>query len=138
MPLWRLYYHIVWATKNRLPMITPKLEPQLYKYIIDKAIKLESVIHAIGGVDNHIHLIASIPPKISISNYIGQIKGVSAFYVNSNFSQLSIKFEWQNGFSVFSLGSKQLEIAVQYVENQKQHHQQGTIIDSLEQTLETD
>ena len=61
MALWRLYYHLVWATKERQPLITLEKEPKLYNYIIGKADALGSIIHAIGGIENHIHLVVSIP-----------------------------------------------------------------------------
>jgi REP element-mobilizing transposase RayT len=56
MALWRLYYHLIWATKERQPLITCDRETQLYNYIIGKSDELGSIIHAIGGVENHIHL----------------------------------------------------------------------------------
>lgn len=73
MALWRLYYHLIWATKERQPLITPNIETKLYSYIIGKADALGSIIHAIGGIENHIHLVASIPPKISISDFVKNI-----------------------------------------------------------------
>jgi REP element-mobilizing transposase RayT len=50
MALWRLYYHLVWAAKERQPLITPDKEPKLYSYIIGKADALGSIVHAIGGI----------------------------------------------------------------------------------------
>jgi REP element-mobilizing transposase RayT len=75
MALWRLYYHLVWATKERQPLITREREGKLYGYIISKADELGTIIHAIDGIENHIHLVASIPPKISISDFVQKIKG---------------------------------------------------------------
>jgi putative transposase len=131
MALWRLYYHLIWATKERQPLITCDRETQLYSYIIGKSDELGSIIHAIGGVENHIHLVASIPPKLSISDFVQNIKGSSAHYLN-HLSPSQDAFRWQRGYGVFSLGSKQLEQAVDYVKNQKEHHLNGTIISSLE------
>jgi REP element-mobilizing transposase RayT len=132
MALWRLYYHLVWTTKERQPLITIDLETQLYGYIIGKADQLGSIIHAIGGIENHIHLIASIPPKLSISDFVQNLKGSSAYHLNHLSSSKDV-FAWQRGYGVFSLGSKQLEQAVAYVKNQKTHHFNGTTISSLEQ-----
>ncbi len=132
MALWRLYYHLVWTTKERQPLITTNLETQLYGYIIGKADQLGSIIHAIGGIENHIHLIASIPPKLSISDFVKNIKGSSAYHLN-HLSSSKDWFAWQRGYGVFSLGGKKLEQAVGYVKNQKAHHFNGTTISSLEQ-----
>ena len=131
MALWRLYYHLVWATKERHSLITNDIEAKIYSYIISKADELETIIHVINGTENHIHIVASIPPKISISEFVQKIKGSSTHYINNVFS-LEDMFAWQRGYGVFSLGRKQLEQAVIYVENQKEHHAQGTIIKSLE------
>ena len=133
MGLWNLYYHIVWATKNRLPLITEEIEPKLYGYIIMKVKKLDSIFYAIGGIEDHIHLAVAIPPKLSISDFIAKIKGSSSRYVQLEVMNNSSYFGWQQGFGVFSLGKKDLERAISYVKNQKQHHNNGTILLKLEQ-----
>lgn len=132
MALWRLYYHLVWATKERHPLITVAIEPELYGYIIGKANALGCITHAIGGIEDHIHLVSSIPPKLSISDFVQQIKGSSAYHLNHSDFRTRSQFQWQRGYGVFSLGSKQLPEAVAYVVNQKEHHQQGTIVPALE------
>ena len=137
MALWRLYYHLVWATKDRQPLITKKRETKLYGYIINKADELDTIIHAINGIENHIHLVASIPPKISISDFVKKIKGSSSHYLNHS-DAVEDMFAWQRGYGVFSLGRKQLEQAVIYVKNQKEHHLQGTTIASLEEDNQDD
>jgi putative transposase len=137
MALWRLYYHLVWATKERQPLITSEREAKLYGYIISKANELGTIIHAINGIENHIHVIASIPPKISISDFVQKIKGSSTHYIN-HLSPGEDMFGWQRGYGVFSLGRKQLEQAVIYVKNQKEHHLNGTTIASLEEHNQDD
>ena len=137
MALWRLYYHLVWATKERQPLITSEREEKLYSYIISKADELGTIIHAIDGIENHIHLVASIPPKISISDFVQKIKGSSTHYIN-HLSSGEDMFGWQRGYGVFSLGRKQLEQAVIYVKNQKEHHLNGTTIASLEEHNQDD
>ena len=132
MALWRLYYHIVWATKERQPLIAPERESKLYQYIIGKANTFECIVYAIGGTENHIHLVTSIPPSLSIADFVQNIKGSSAYHFNHNW-QGDRSFGWQRGYGVFSLGNKQLTIATNYVKNQKAHHAKGTIIASLEQ-----
>lgn len=133
MALWRLYYHLIWATKNRHPFITADIEPVLYGYTIGKAQALGCITYAIGGVENHIHLVVSIPPKLSISDFVKGIKGSSAHHLNYGLDKPIPHFGWQRGYGIFSLGSKQLAQAVAYVQNQKTHHQQGTTIAALEQ-----
>jgi putative transposase len=134
MPLWRLFYHLVWATHERQSLISPAHEKILYPYIKGKADFLECQLHAIGGIENHIHLIVSIPPKLSISDFAKRIKGSSSRYLNQEFPEHNYKFAWQHEYAVFSFGEQRLEWAIAYVENQKQHHATGQIIKMLEQT----
>ena len=133
MALWRLYYHLVWATRERLPLIASDCEHSLYEYIVGKAGELECVIHAIGGTENHLHLVASIPPKLAVAQFASQIKGSCAHRLTHPPTGPGRPFGWQGGYGVFSLGGKQLGEAVAYVTHQKEHHQQATIIPALEQ-----
>ncbi len=132
MAYWRHYYHLVWATDKRLSLITPKVEDELYGYVIGKAAALHCVTHAIGGIENHLHVVASIAPKISVADFVGQLKGSSSHHLNYYLPELQHGFEWQRGYGSFTLGKKQLDTAVEYVLNQKEHHRNGTTIAALE------
>jgi putative transposase len=136
MSLWRTYYHLIWSTAERQPLITPILEPELYGYIRGKSDFLGCIIHAIGGIEDHIHIVVSIPPKLSISQFVKTIKGSSAYHLNHLPLALNSEFKWQQNYGVFSLGGKQLEEAKAYVNRQKEHHQQGTVIPALERDTE--
>jgi putative transposase len=138
MPLWRLYYHLVWATAERLPLIAQQVEPSLYGYILGKADALGSIVHAVGGIEDHMHLIASIPPRLSISDFVKGIKGSSAHHLNHGGASLEQVFAWQRGYGVFSLGSKQVDDAIAYVTHQREHHRQGQVNALLESYSEED
>ncbi|MDB9446473.1 IS200/IS605 family transposase [Anabaena sp. CS-542/02] len=138
MALWRLYYHIVWATKKREPLISHEIENEVYGYLIGKADHLGCIIHAIGGVEDHIHLVISIPPKLSIAECVKSLKGSSGYYYNHSLPNLPQKFIWQEGYGIFSLGGHQLSTAIDYVNNQKIHHLNRTTISLLEQATDLD
>jgi putative transposase len=82
MPYWKLHYHFVWDTKNRLPLIDSIVGPELYRAIAAKAQALGGFVHAIGGMEDHAHLAVSIPPKHAPAKFIGDVKGNSSHYVN--------------------------------------------------------
>jgi putative transposase len=134
MPLWRLFYHLVWATHDRQPLISPAHEQILYPHIKGKVDFLECQLHAIGGIEDHIHLIVSIPPKLSIADCAKRIKGSSARYLNQELADDNYKFAWQHEYAVFSLGEQRLAWAISYVENQKRHHSTGAVVNILERT----
>ena len=130
MPYWRLFYHIAWATKGRLPLIELAWETDLYGYIWGKATALECIPHAIGGMSEHIHVVISIPPKLSVATLIGQLKGASSHHVNQNHAAGS--FGWQAEYGVLSFAEKALPSIVDYVNNQKKHHTENTLNQSME------
>ena len=59
MTFWRCYYHLVWTTRNREPLIQPDIEKRLYAYIVCKAAELDVYVYAINGCSDHVHLIVS-------------------------------------------------------------------------------
>ncbi len=121
MPYWRLFYHAVWATKHRLPLIESIWEEDLYGYLWGKATALECIPDAIHGMADHIHVVISIPPKLSIATTIGQLKGASSHRVNEVFVSHH-SFAWQAEYGIFSFSERSLPRVVEYVRNQKQHH----------------
>lgn len=130
MPYWKLYYHIVWGTKNRLAFISSKWEKDLYGYLWGKATALECVPHAIGGMSDHIHVVLSIPPKLAVAKTIGLLKGSSSHHINENY--LDGTFAWQAEYGVFSFAERSLLRIVAYVKNQRKHHAENTLIKQLE------
>jgi putative transposase len=98
MPYWKLYYHFVFGTKHRLPLIAPTLAPELYRVMAAKVQSLGGFVHAIGGVEDHAHLAASVPPKLAPAKFIGDVKGNSSHYVNH---VIKPDFEWDkpHGYS---------------------------------------
>ena len=137
MAYWQLYYHIVWATKNRELLITPDLEPALHNYLRGKIISLGGVFHAVGGMDEHVHVVTSISPKIAVANFVGQLKGASAHWVNHN-NAFNSALYWQDGYGVFSFGQKALPRVVAYVLNQREHHTKNDLWLALERIEDAD
>jgi REP element-mobilizing transposase RayT len=131
MPYWQLYYHLIWATKERRPLITPDLEPKLHQYLRGKGLDNGGVVHAIGGVEEHVHVVVSIPPRLSVATYVGQLKGASSHWIN-HFYKHSAHFQWQEGYGAMSFGQKALPRVVEYVLNQRERHSEKRIIQALE------
>jgi putative transposase len=82
MTFWRLHYHLIWATFNREPTLNVDREKMLYGVLYNKGQELGLIIHAAGNVEDHVHVVASIPPKISVAECVRQIKGASAYAIN--------------------------------------------------------
>ena len=133
----KINLHINWHTKYSLPTIKPEIEPKLHQFLKHKIIKTKGAyFHAVGGIEDHIHLAVSISPDIHISKWIGELKGGSSFYINKLVNQKLL--EWQRGYGVVSFGTKDLQWVIDYVLNQKEHHKKGTTHERLEKTSDED
>jgi len=134
-PFCELYYHMIWGTKNREEIIDPEWEDSLHYVIAKKAEKLGALTHAVGGVEDHVHLGAEVSPEIDLATFIGQVKGNSSFLVNKQLL-LPYDFRWQASYGVFSFGSKMLERVVSYIENQREHHNNKQSLEPLWEQVE--
>jgi REP element-mobilizing transposase RayT len=134
MSYWQLFYHIVWATKNREPILTPQVEAVIHGFLQNKALGLEATVHALDGYLDHVHMVVSIPPKIAVSKFVGQVKAVASVRYNQANPQAE-PFYWQEEFGVFSFDRKRLPNFVAYVQRQKYHHAQNNLIPVLERDL---
>ena len=113
-------------------MITPKIETDLYKYLRNKIIKTDGAyFHGIGGIEDHLHIGASVRPTIEIDKWIGQLKGASSH-------EFGKALQWQTGYGVVSFGTRDLPWIVGYIENQKERHKRGNISERLETIDEED
>jgi putative transposase len=137
MPFWKLYYHLVWATKNRLPIIHQEFEPQLYQFLIDRALEMDVFVYTVNGYFDHVHILTAIPPKHAVATVVKNLKGSSSHFINE-FSLSNDYFSWQRGYGALSLGEKQLPIAKKYVSNQKLHHEKESTNSWLERTADFD
>jgi putative transposase len=133
MPYWQLFYHIVWATANREPLLTPDIEPVIFGFLRGKALGLGGAVFALNGTSTHVHMVATIPPKIAVSKFVGQTKGVASTRFNKSGMRGAPLF-WQGEYGVFSFDAKRLPQYVAYVEGQKQHHASAKLIPILERT----
>jgi putative transposase len=131
MSYWKLYYHFIWSTKHKLPLIDPQIESQLYHAMAAKAHQMEGLVHAIGGMEDQVHLAVSVPPKTAPAKFIGDVKGNSSHFVN-HVIRPDFEFRWQDEYGVLSFGEKDLPAVVRYIQNQKQHHADRTLLDALE------
>jgi len=92
-------FHITWHTKNSLPMIRERIEDRLYHYLTHRILETPGVrLHAIGGIETHVHIGLSAPPNLLISDYIGQLKGSSSHYINHEIEPKAL--QWQRGYGI--------------------------------------
>ena len=132
----RIYHHLVWSTKNREPMITPIVELILHSFLMDKASDLGAEILAVNGMEDHIHLLVRLAPKQSPAKFVKDLKGSSSHLLNHAIDGHQINsvaaFQWQPGYSAFSVSEKDLPTVRAYIRNQKRHHRGKRLVENWE------
>ena len=127
-----LTYHIVFSTKYRQSLILPDFQEELYRYIGGIIRSKEGVQLEIGGTMDHVHIMAALPAKISVSDMLRFIKTNSSSWVNQRPGmENQQKFEWQPGFGAFTVSHSGKEKLRAYIQNQKQHHAKKTYKDEF-------
>ena len=133
MPYCQLYYHLVWRTKDSTPWIVSDIEEQIHRLLWKKALGLDAQVYAVNGMEDHVHMVASLPPALAVADFIGQVKGYSSHRINKD-GLMATRFGWQAEYGAFSCDRKRLPHLIAYVENQKRHHADRTTLRILERT----
>jgi putative transposase len=117
----RIWIHAIWSTKGRLPLIEPKTEKTIHKFIAEQLREQGCPVRVINGMPDHVHCLFLLSPQKSIAEVIKQIKGSCSHYVNHH-NLIADKFAWQTGYAAYSVSESVVDKVFQYIENQKQHH----------------
>jgi putative transposase len=113
------YFHLVFSTKDRLRLILPEWEQRLYAYMGGIIKGLDAVPLKINGIEDHSHVLASLRSKHRLDYFLRDLKGESSLWVHREITPV---FEWQKGYSAFSVSPTAVEDVKRYIENQKEHH----------------
>ena len=133
----QLYIHIIWATWDRLPLIKSEFEERVYQAIAEKCRGLGCEMLAIGGIEDHIHLLVRFVPTISIAELVKAVKGSSSHLISNEISPGEF-FRWQSGYSAFTLRKDDGKTVAAYILNQKQHHLENNLNHAWEPTSQQD
>jgi putative transposase len=118
-------FHCVFSSKGRRALITSSLQERLWPFMGGIAREQGLKALAIGGVEDHVHLLLSLPATIAVAKAIQLIKGASSKWVHDTFPEHR-SFAWQEGYGAFSIGVSQTDATVTYIRSQPEHHRQTT------------
>ncbi|MCF0236369.1 MAG: IS200/IS605 family transposase [Bacteroidaceae bacterium] len=125
-----LLYHIVFSTKERRRTIVESHERELYAYIMGIIHNKGGHLYRIGGMPDHIHIVATISPQVSLSDMVKTIKQQSSRWLKDHeaFPQWE---KWEEGYGAFTYAMSDLDTVVNYVRRQKEHHQTTSFADEF-------
>lgn len=119
------YIHLIFSTKQRVPLIHQSVEDELYSYIGGICKEMECSPIKIGGYTDHVHILCLLSKKIALMNLLEEVKSHSSKWMKTKGIDLK-NFYWQNGYGAFSVNPSETEKVIAYIENQKEHHRKKT------------
>lgn len=113
--------HCVFSTKNRMRWIKPELQPKLWSYIGGIARNHSFQTLAVGGTEDHAHVLLLLPTSISVAKAMQTIKAASSKWLHETHQGLA-DFAWQEAYGAFSVSVSHANDTVSYIINQAEHH----------------
>lgn len=114
--------HCVFSTKRRQKTINEEIKERLWEFMGGIAKQNKAKILAIGGIEDHVHLLMSLPANLPVAKAVQLIKAGSSKWVHDNFPQHQ-HFQWQEGYGAFSVSTSNIDKVKTYINNQQYHHQ---------------
>jgi REP element-mobilizing transposase RayT len=125
----RILVHVVFSAKHRHPFLAEKIiRNEMHAYLGGTCNNLGCPVLIVGGVADHAHILCSLTRKMSVADFVGEIKRESSKWVKTKTETLK-KFSWQNGYGIFSVGQSEVERVRAYIANQEEHHRKRTFED---------
>jgi len=123
------YIHIIFSTKNRISYISEEMEVEVFSYIAGLCKAKDCSVQKVGGYNNHIHILCSLSKNLTLVELIRFIKSNSSKWITEKFGIQ--KFHWQVGYGTFSVSPKDIQLVIDYISTQKEHHKTKSFQDEL-------
>ncbi len=126
--------HLVFSTKNRHPWLNAAIQPKLYAYLAGIHQQCDSPALAIGGFEDHVHVLFVLHKNQALSKVVEHVKKGSSKWIKTQ-SRMLADFGWQRGYSAFSVSESNVAIVRRYIERQAEHHRRMSFQEELRQLL---
>ena len=131
----QIYLQFVFAVQHRQSLIPQEHKEELHKYITGLVQNRKAKMLAVNCMPDHVHLFVGFKPTVLISDFVKEIKVESNEFINKQ-NWVKVKFNWQEGYGVFSYSQSQIDAVVKYVLNQEKHHQKRSFKQEYLELLE--
>ena len=128
----RNHIHLVFSTKERRNTIPKEMRPRLWVYIAGICKNYEMTPVAIGGTENHVHVLFHLPPKLALAKAVQLLKGNSSKWLGEQ----GTVFAWQEGYGALSVSSSNLDQVERYIRTQEAHHRKFSFEDEFRTLLD--
>ena len=129
----KLHYHIVFGTKNRVACLDKSWRPMLWEYMGGTIRGLGGIPHGVGGYNDHVHLLIDLKPTQVIADVVRELKKASTEWVRQHTREKT--FRWQEGYGVFTVGWRERDAIKAYIAGQEDHHRHTSFREELTHLL---
>jgi REP element-mobilizing transposase RayT len=126
----KVYVHLTFSTKNRSPFIDDEIKNDLWEYLGGICRGLECNPIRVGGHNDHVHICCLLSKQITQIKFIEEVKKQSSKWVKTKGERYS-KFYWQDGYGIFSVNPSEIDVVVEYIKKQAEHHKKRTFQSEL-------
>ena len=123
-----LLTHVVFSTKDRMPLIRAELRTELFAYLGGLTRELNGKAYGINGTTDHVHMLVSLPATVAIADALRFIKSNSSGWVREKWKKT---FAWQLGYGAFSVSKSNVPDVLKYIANQERHHRRVAFKDEF-------
>jgi putative transposase len=127
----RSYIHHIWSTWDRQPMLIPEIQDAAYKVIREECKSLKCEVIRIGGISDHVHLLATLNSTISLADFVKQVKGSSSHFINHEIRP-DFLFKWQGSYGALTVSKSGVDDLCEYIDGQEEHHRRKSLIPDWE------
>jgi REP element-mobilizing transposase RayT len=131
----RVLIHIIFSTKDRMRLIKPEIEEELFAYMATILREHGAQPIKIDGTEDHAHILCGLPRTMAVCHLLEKVKKRSSKWIKTKGSQYR-NFSWQGGYGVFSVGEFGVERVKRYIAGQKKHHRSVTFKDEFREFLD--
>ena len=131
----KLNLHIVFHVKKTRIRIRIEDLPTVFKYIGGIISNVGGIPLAVGGISNHIHILAIMPKTMNVTEFVRVIKANSSKWIKT-LDDYYEPFAWQEGYGVFTVSPSVINVTKRYIENQAKHHHEEPVVDEYKRLLD--
>ena len=128
-----LHIHIVFGTKDRIPALKHEWQPRIHAYLGATLGGLGAVSLGVGGVADHVHMLASLKTTHNVADVVRETKKASCAWIRGEFRT---PFAWQEGYGAFSVSPSHTARVIRYIADQERHHRRIGFAEELRRILE--
>lgn len=127
-------YHIIFSTRDRAPVLRRDRRSELFRYIWGIVRNREGHLYRINGVEDHLHILTSLHPAVSLADFVKDIKTGSTRWIKQN-SIFEAFSHWQEGYGAFTCSQRDLAALIEYIKRQEEHHRKVTFQEEYRKLL---